>query len=114
MNCFKNRNPPKLGRISILLIILFCFYKTLQATNIQQVTNIELYNQYKDTKFESNSQLLSPKAEITNCCIINTKIQNLKAIHNLAGVEGTKLRLYNQYKDTKFESNSQRTQVCPC
>ena len=48
---------------------------------MKTTTNL-LYNQYKDTKFESNSQLPGMAKSVRDSCIINTKIQNLKAIHN--------------------------------
>ncbi len=43
----------------------------------------KLYCDYKDTKFESNSQLTVTYLSHVASCIATTKIQNLKAIHNI-------------------------------
>ena len=38
---------------------------------------------YENTNFESNSQPVSSKSHFHRCCVVSTKIQILKAIHNL-------------------------------
>ena len=92
-----------------------------------------LFSDVKDTKFESNSQLIVWNHYFTICCFRTSKIQNLKAIHNckrdlyfkwwvVFGRQRYKIwkqfttvfvrtnrmqPLFSDVKDTKFESNSQ-------
>ena len=92
-----------------------------------------LFQDDKDTKFESNSQLPRGSQSLCGCCFRTTKIQNLRAIHNtiptilllryvVSGRQRYKiweqfttekcswrytLWLFQDDKDTKFESNSQ-------
>ena len=96
-----------------------------------------LFQDDKDTKFESNSQRRCYWPPRGGCCFRTTKIQNLRAIHNnsyanqmaLAVVSGRqRYKIWEQFttpvmanldakllfqddKDTKFESNSQRSVV---
>ena len=94
---------------------------------------MKLFQDDKDTKFESNSQLLTWCNIALRRCFRTTKIQNLRAIHNFANVcptllgvvsgrqrykiweqfttgdafSGLPSELFQDDKDTKFESNSQ-------
>ena len=93
-----------------------------------------LFQDDKDTKFESNSQQRNVGNYQGLCCFRTTKIQNLRAIHNnlswwffiLSVVSGRqRYKIWEQFttaavrplmrsllfqddKDTKFESNSQQ------
>jgi len=99
----------------------------------------KLWTIHKDTKNESNSQLEAGWADRRICCELYTKIQKMKAIHNYhlgfqgetgavnytqrykkwkqfttsALRRGTFLTLWTIHKDTKNESNSQRTRHNP-
>ena len=92
-----------------------------------------LFQDDKDTKFESNSQPGAKRKRHHSGCFRTTKIQNLRAIHNPSdigltiksvvsgrqrykiweqfttwwGAVGHKRGLFQDDKDTKFESNSQ-------
>ena len=66
-----------------------------------------LFQDDKDTKFESNSQPSALPFTQKGSCFRMTKIQSLRAIHNAkVGPNGT-TSLFQDDKDTKFESNSQ-------
>ena len=88
---------------------------------------------YENTNFESNSQLYSGRKLPVVRCVVSTKIQILKAIHNIQhfGIDNTRVVLYLRkykfwkqfttmstgtkittqlcciYENTNFESNSQ-------
>ena len=90
---------------------------------------------YENTNFESNSQLVSENILLFVCCVVSTKIQILKAIHNYGAVAAAganvvlylrKYKFWKQfttltaliaycvrlcciYENTNFESNSQLT-----
>ena len=66
-----------------------------------------LFQTCKDTKFESNSQLVIAAHSFANACIRRAKIQNLSANHNVTLQDGRTVKLFQTCKDTKFESNSQ-------
>ena len=93
---------------------------------------------HKTTKFESNSQPLPPEAIKHSCCYQSqnykiwkqfttslydnkilvallsiTKLQNLKAIHNIKGLVKRNIVVVINHKTTKFESNSQQYQAIP-
>ena len=64
---------------------------------------------HKTTKFESNSQR-SILLSYGNAWLLSiAKLQNLKAIHNIAGVRLRVAIVVINHKTTKFESNSQRS-----
>ena len=66
-----------------------------------------LFQDDKDTKFESNSQPAKRLASNAAGCFRTTKIQNLRAIHNDSNSYQWGASLFQDDKDTKFESNSQ-------
>ena len=93
---------------------------------------------HKTTKFESNSQLRQLAECPTKCCYQSqnykiwkqfttktickvfflvmlsiTKLQNLKAIHNLQALATLPLTVVINHKTTKFESNSQLLNFAP-
>ena len=61
----------------------------------------------KDTKFESKSQLIGGFLTAVDDCFYWSKIQNLKANHNLMIRSSMASTLLLLVKDTKFESKSQ-------
>ena len=67
-----------------------------------------LFQDDKDTKFESNSQQALRCYRLWPGCFRTTKIQNLRAIHNSSWGHISPPRLFQDDKDTKFESNSQQ------
>ena len=101
-----------------------------------------LFQTCKDTKFESNSQLVNRSIEHSHDCFRRAKIQNLRAIHNWKETEKERIfivsdvqryKIWEQFttqpdisqvsptlfqtcKDTKFESNSQQSliYIYPC
>ncbi len=67
----------------------------------------KLFIKVKDTIFESKSQLETKELTIEERCLSKSKIQFLKANHNLfSGFKRTK-KLFIKVKDTIFESKSQ-------
>ena len=107
--------------------------KAIHNERVILFTKIIVVINRKTTKFESNSQQVSPVKlyhdgcyqsqnykiwkQFTTRVIDNwddtvllsiTKLRNLKAIHNRAGHSKTKNRIVINHKTTKLESNSQR------
>ena len=76
--------------------------------SVAHVLPLRLFQDDKDTKFESNSQLMRRGFCRKTGCFRTTKIQNLRAIHNTAVLDDALLALFQDDKDTKFESNSQQ------
>jgi len=70
-------------------------------------TNWVVYD-VKDTIFESNSQPAFDKPFQTFKLFTMSKIQFLKAIHNIVQVLERDVRVVYDVKDTIFESNSQQ------
>ena len=66
-----------------------------------------LCSKNEDTKSESNSQRLVYVFRESHNCVQRTKIQNLKAIHNIMQNGKRASKLCSKNEDTKSESNSQ-------
>ena len=79
-----------------------------KQTTIQ--TQELLWTIHKDTKNESNSQLLTLLLVPIPGCELYTKIQKMKAIHNQRAEYLGGGKLWTIHKDTKNESNSQQFQ----
>ena len=58
------------------------FESNSQLATIDAINWFVLFQDDKDTKFESNSQRSSSELHMTISCFRTTKIQNLRAIHN--------------------------------
>ncbi len=68
-----------------------------------------LCSKNEDTKSESNSQRLVYVFRESHNCVQRTKIQNLKAIHNIMQNGKRASKLCSKNEDTKSESNSQQS-----
>ena len=69
---------------------------------------IAVVSNYKITKSESYSQLLVRRCESRQLLYLITKLQNLKAIHNMWATSEWRPPVVSNYKITKSESYSQR------
>ena len=113
-------------------------WEQFTTTDLDVISREELFQDDKDTKFESNSQHQFVYFFCFFGCFRTTKIQNLRAIHNQdLTIKGTsnvvsgrqRYKIWEQFttglpfwvqgkalfqddKDTKFESNSQQRLLC--
>ena len=67
----------------MLYLRKYKFWKQFTTCALWTKTNAWLCCIYENTNFESNSQLSKPQGSKYKCCVVSTKIQILKAIHNL-------------------------------
>ena len=81
--------------------------KAIHNTPTPVINVFKLYYTIQRYKFESNSQPAAEKIRGRGGCITRYKDTNLKAIHNVDGVDYTHYRLYYTIQRYKFESNSQ-------
>ena len=72
---------------------------------------IEVVVNHKTTKFESNSQHSMFINSLVYRLLSITKLQNLKAIHNVSTYTYEQVFVVVNHKTTKFESNSQPTLI---
>ena len=116
--CSKNEDTKSESNSQLAIIALSLPVNCVQRTKIQNLKAIHnlvqiqavlysLCSKNEDTKSESNSQLYGGSIPPALYCVQRTKIQNLKAIHNLAKRFKRTSRLCSKNEDTKSESNSQ-------
>ena len=84
-------------------------WKQFTTLCIYAPSDTKLWLKVKDTKSESNSQHTCHWHPWQCSCGSRSKIQNLKAIHNLLVLILVRMLLWLKVKDTKSESNSQPT-----
>ena len=84
------------------------FLKAIHNNPLKIIETLRLFQNVKDTIFESNSQHLVLCFHTSKCCFRMSKIQFLKAIHNAFAVLALWRSLFQNVKDTIFESNSQQ------
>ena len=88
------------------------FLKAIHNISIPIFIALLLFQNVKDTIFESNSQHFTEVKSCGSSCFRMSKIQFLKAIHNNPLKIIETLRLFQNVKDTIFESNSQHLVLC--
>ena len=89
-------------------------WKQFTTFNLDEKPWVKLWTIHKDTKNESNSQQSRWALPQLSCCELYTKIQKMKAIHNIPIEFSPHLRLWTIHKDTKNESNSQPASCLSC
>ena len=110
----KNESNSQLGYGSLLdyLAVNYTqrYKKWKQFTTYQNgyYRNQMLWTIHKDTKNESNSQPFVHVRCMRARCELYTKIQKMKAIHNILAAALSFTLLWTIHKDTKNESNSQQ------
>ncbi len=121
-------------KVVALYLRKYKFWKQFTTSRLLIASVIKLRCIYENTNFESNSQLLLVFGFLTQGCVVSTKIQILKAIHNkeakeqieeLVALYLRKYKFWKQfttvrrddrikaqlrciYENTNFESNSQQ------
>ena len=68
--------------IVVLYLRKYKFWKQFTTKFFGYIWHFTLCCIYENTNFESNSQLLTISKPSFCCCVVSTKIQILKAIHN--------------------------------
>ena len=95
----------------VIRVQRYKFWKLFTTTGaVLTILNL-LWFEYKDTNFESYSQRMIAADSALRGCDSSTKIQILKAIHNGCRPWWSALGLWFEYKDTNFESYSQRLKI---
>ena len=110
-------NPPQSHASSRLLWLKVKDTKSESNSQLKSHLGLlfsRLWLKVKDTKSESNSQRAELAVGRTCGCGSRSKIQNLKAIHNLLGLSLSRSLLWLKVKDTKSESNSQLSKWNGC
>ena len=121
-------------KVVVLYLRKYKFWKQFTTVSSLVLWVLPLCCIYENTNFESNSQLDYRATPPVASCVVSTKIQILKAIHNFTAVQGAtalvvlylrKYKFWKQfttnafkwnfinslcciYENTNFESNSQR------
>ena len=86
----------------VLYLRKYKFWKQFTTVNEVFFERIELCCIYENTNFESNSQLSFDTDILWHSCVVSTKIQILKAIHNALAIVETKINVVLYLRKYKF------------